>query len=288
MMSLFLNRKALMAAGIVGTLGMLFWGAYNALLPPKKTLSPERREAMRAAAADLLKDMPRPKDKIQRLAVAPLAGDFTGEATQYLRDTLDAMGAFNVAPAPVVDRARDHLRLEKPEAAELDDAMRYAKSWNADQVLWGRINRLSQESGVAAVDIELSLNDAASRAALWKKRFQKLPPESGGAAASASGIMNSPEGRSFASAALRILGGLLFLLMLPLALSPLARRVLEEESNMKNLLLLISLAAMDILGLALILYRAAPVYLYAIIICLLSILGGWYNYWVCNMLEKHR
>ena len=273
---------------LIGTLGafaVMLWGVYTTLTPEKKTLTIERREAMREATADLLVSFPRVGERIVRLTVAPLAGDFTGEVTQHLRDALDSEGFFNVASPLLTERARDQLRLEKDEAGNFEQALKIARRSDSEWVLWGQVRRLAQRGEEVSVDIELVLNEVDSRDPRWHKRVTYESP--GFSNAGRPVPLDPAEGAGFGLLH-RLALCLLFCALLPLAAIPVSRQVFERESNLATFLLLASFAAVNVLGFLLLLRGALPTFVYVAVVCLLAVVAVWYDYWVCEKVERNR
>jgi hypothetical protein len=84
------------------------------------------------------------------------------------------------------------------------------------------------------------------------------------------------------------LGSLAFIVFLSLGALPAVRAVLEHESNVKNFALLASLTVVDIGAVLIIFYQSVPMFFYIIVAGLLGIVGGWYNYWFCERVDKAR
>jgi hypothetical protein len=263
-----------------------------ALVPPLKTLSPQRREAMQQASQQLLANMPRPQDRIVRLSVAPLAGDYTGEVTQALRDQLDGEGIHDVPPSPIKDRLRRRLHLDQQQTMNAEAALKAGRSAGAERVLWGRINRLAELDGRAAADLELSLYDVPSKRLLWQDKVDSAKMETpaaprAGASVKADMTRSTLPGR-MASTGARVAISLLFAVLLSLAAIPFILRILAHESNALNMMMLASLTALDACVTLLILYPLASRTVCFILVFILAIVSGWYNYWFCEIIEKKR
>jgi hypothetical protein len=275
-----MKRLILSSPTLIVGLVILAWGAYMTLRPEPKTLPPARREIMRDAVAELLKKCPRPAQGLTKLAVAPLAGDITGETTREIRKLLDAEGVFNVAPAALSERLRKRLVLSPPEIQDEEAALRFGRRSGAAWVLWGAVDRLSQGAGGTVAELELHVNDVESKASLWSDRV--LREKKGG--------LFAPEPSGGFWSGMRVFFLRLFLcivaiVVISLAARPLLRPALERESNAANFAVLASMTAADAVVVLMLLYGALPVFFYVSATVVLTIAAAWYNYWYCEMLD---
>ena len=282
---MFLRRPISFVLGGVGVVSVLAWGVVKDLVPERKTLTPARREAMRAATDEILKTCPRPTGGIVRLAVAPIAGDFTGEVTQHLRSVLDKEGFFNVAPPLAADRARSEINVEQREAGDLETAVAVARSSNAQWVMWGRISRLSEQGNEVAMDMELAINDVSSKASVWSNQVRWKRSNLAGLTQAAGQYVS---GRGLGAVVIRLLACLVFFVCFSLVATPVIRAVVDRESNRLNFALLASLTTIDVAAALAILYHSVATFFYIVVIGLLAIAAAWYNYWMCDRLEKNR
>jgi hypothetical protein len=279
-MNLFASRRTSSMAAL-GAIGAVLWGAYAAIRPEPQVLTPERREAAEAATEEVLRTCPRPVGDIVKLAVAPLAGDFTGEVAQGIRDALSAEGFYDLAPPSLVQRVQENLLSERPETEGLDEARAIGEGAGAEWVLWGRVNRLSSVEGHAAADMELAINDVDSAEGIWAETVQW---DSAGAA----GPGRTASGAGLRGPLSRLAGCVVFALCLPLAVLPWVRRVLGRESNAATLALLASLTAVDVLIALMILRGSLSTFLYVASIGTFAIVAGWYNFLVCDRIDAGR
>lgn len=284
----FLHRLVGVVVGLILLFVVITWGV-GGLFPPAKKLTPERREAMTIAIHPLLTRMPKSPSHITRLLVAPLTGDYTGEVSQYLRDTLDAEGYFNVVPPSAYDRVRKEMHLEPAAFNNLDLALRIARDAQCQQLLWGSVNRLSQQGKQLAVDLDMGLYDVASGRQIWKDASNWK----------SNNIYESNvhEGSEFSltdfaatipGMLLSIMLSILCAIFFALVMTPAIMRVLERESNGLNLFLLITLSLADSLMMVLIMRRSFAGLTYMVLTILLTIAALWYNFWYCEFLDKRR
>lgn len=269
---------------LVVAAGVLVGTVYVGLLPEKKILTPERRAAMRRAVEKILETTPRPTERIVRLSVAPLAGDVTDEVTGQIRRLLDAEGFYNVAPSPVGDRAREKLKLERREVEEERAGIELGKKDGSELVMWGRVHRLSQTGGTAAVDLELHLTEVqGARARKWDNRVKI-----GAGSPEEPTVPGEDEG--FSDKAGKAAGRLLLCLVGFVALSLLGRppiaAALDRRSNAVNFALLLSLTALDAVLVLILLRGCFSMFLYVAITLVLTIAAGWYNFWFCTKLDE--
>jgi len=70
--------------------------------------------------------------------------------------------------------------------------------------------------------------------------------------------------------------------------TPVIRAVVDRESNRLSFALLASMTTIDVAAALAILYHSVATFFYIVVIGLLAIAAGWYNYWMCDRLEKNR
>lgn len=274
--------------GLVYTIMILVWG-FTGLFPPQKKLTPERRAAAALVSKQLLDEMPRVKSRIPRLMVSPLVDDYTGEVTQQVRQTLDAEGFFNVQPATVIDRTRKNLHLEPAAVSEVELALKIARGAACDQLLWGKVNRLSQQGSNLAVDMNLALYDAATGGLLWKdQRLWESNNLARAQTAAGAPFSMAVFAASIPGMILSILASLLFVVIFALMLTPAIIKVLARESNAFNIFLLGTLSLADGAAGLLIMSRSFGGLPWLILTLLLTITAVWYNFLYCDFVEKHR
>lgn len=275
--------------GLFVTATLLLYGL-SGLFPPQKKLTPQRREAMALASRQLLERMPRPTERITRLMVAPLVGDYTGEVAQHLRSTFDNEGFYNVLPPRVMERVRRELHLEPPRIEDVGEAVAIARHAGCEQLVWGAVRRLSQQGDELTVDMELGLYDAGSGRAIWKDQclwkssnLFRSQAASGKGAVSWVGFATGIPGMLWG-----VVASLLFVAGFALLMTPAINKVLERDSNQLNLFLLATLSLIDGAAVLLILNRSFYGLAWMILTLLLTLGAAWYNLWYCEFIERRR
>jgi hypothetical protein len=276
------GKTVVMGLSLLGTCGVVFWSAYKELRPDPQEMSPKRRKMMENVTEDLINRIPFESETIRRMAVAPLAGDVTGEATQHIRKVLAGSGLFDVPPPPLGERVRGLFSSEWRDLNTREEALEYGRKAEAELVLWGRVDRLYEREGKVEYDITLEIYDMASEEAppIWSEN--------------ANGDQEEVEGAgggfflSIRALAVRIFFCLLFFLFFSIVLMPVIRSTLDRESNEATLLLLTAMTAVDAALAFFLVHDVSGRYFTIALVVGLAVAAGWYNYWFCSRLEAVR
>jgi len=258
---------------------------YFNLMPEPKQLTPERREVMREAVAKILESFPKPEGKVAKISVAPLEGDISREIADEIRKTLDAEGRYNVAPPPIGDRARVQLRMAPREINSEKEGVRYGAYDGSESVLWGKVRQLSSDQKGVVVDLELNLTDTATNKLIWRNALRYQPGELKellNPVSNATGFWSKVW-----KVCLRTLIALLICCILPLIFMRPIRSMLEKKSNKINFFVISSLILINLILFLVLLQGIMSPFFHIALTIGLTILSGWYNYWICGRLDEN-
>lgn len=221
------------AAGLVA-LGV--YEAYAFLAPVAPELEPEKMRAAEEAAAAVARAMPE-EWRRKKMFVAPVASDASGYVTQSLKRAVARLDKAEPVAPPLTEKvislitalAGKEAGAATPEARAA--ALKVAKEAGAELLLLGRVRELSLTDGVPRIDLGVEVLDAGTGSKAWELDAAWTPP-----------FLERTVG--LVSPMKRAVGWILFVMLLPWAVMPVMKRVLERESNAANAVLLVSLAGL--------------------------------------------
>ena len=211
------------------------------LLRPQPLPLDERRLVLTdEVARKLAESLPVPAAGRPSLVVLPFERDPTGSVTDAVRRAIDRGDRYTVLPPSLLERVATECGLTlNPVRLEAADELDLARI-PGEFVLAGQVQNLSARSdGDDAVLEGVLIRNATSRESSPERKSVLLRAEAvydHRAAAKLAGMTAwfRPS---------RVLIGLLLVLGLPLAATPLLQRGLDQQSNAVNLLMLLGLTA---------------------------------------------
>ena len=221
------------AAGLVA-LGV--YEAYAFLAPAAVGRAPAKMRAPDEAAAAVARAMPE-EWRRRKIFVAPLGSDASGYVTAALTRAIRRLDRAEPVAPPLTGKmislvaalAGKEAGAATPERRTA--ALKIAKEAGADLLLLGRVRALSLTDGVPRIDLGVEVLDAGTGSKAWEREVFWTPP-----------FLERTVG--LVSPMKRAVGWILFVVLLPWAVMPVMKRVLERESNAANAVLLVSLAGL--------------------------------------------
>jgi hypothetical protein len=257
---------------------MLFEG-YQLFGPAEDSLGFMRRNLAQRVCAKAADELPR-RNGIPSIAVLDLAGDVQGLVTNLLRDRIAATGEFHLMEEPFLRKLLREFGKDGAPITRLADAVATARETGVDMIVFGEIPEFAVRQDSAALKLELRMAERASGQAIFARSY--FESVGGGGLASSywrARIADSSKGR-------RIFIWVAFTLLLPLVSFPLIRRLLSEDSNLLNLVLLLAYTIVDMLFALLLTGFWIPTVWTAGILVLALAASGYYNYRIAAMVDR--
>jgi hypothetical protein len=272
---LVFNRISLVAVVIL-TAMFTWWAA-----KPKSNPGVFLRDSMLDSIANRIKaQMPRPFVG-KAIVVTDLGGDVNEIVTKGIRDRLSAQQG-SVVPSEFLNRVLRQIGLFGKPVTRLDDALHVARETGVEGVLFGEVVDQGVGKDSAHLKLDLRWADKSTGQAVY------LPPveaDSGGSRWSAS-YWNA---RMLATPIWpRILIWLAVTLLLPLATSPLIRRLTAEQSNTINFAILAVATTLDAALAFFLLGFSVSAALPALLLLAAFAISIYYNSVAVNAIDEYR
>jgi len=191
------------------------------------------QEAVDAACRDVPRALPRPQRALRPTLVLPLEGDRELLVTQGVRRALERDGGYRPVDKGKVRELMDELfdmaGVPRQDVTDAATALSIAKTAGAEVVMFGRVQRLEQGDGQAAVSFSLRAFELGSEQPLLADDFPAARPA------------ESSPGQTLHWA--WMLGVLAVAVLWPLLTIPVMARVLKMESNAATLLTILAVTA---------------------------------------------
>jgi hypothetical protein len=216
------------------------WIVYGQLSTPVgEPLDPYRREAARLVSVIVAQTISIDNQLDGPVAFLPLVGDSRGEVSQLLRRALDDSGKYRLLDPAVVDAALSKLGLSADQArSDAKGRNELLAALSAQGVMSGTIDSFPDPRGQRRTELRLTLRAVDTRGQqVLEQRF---------AGAIEPSLFSLPWLRAELAATspmTRFLLGLLAVLLAPVLLLKVIAQVLAKDSNLPNLVLLLSLTA---------------------------------------------
>ena len=255
--------------------------AYALLGPEDEQFGFAGRTLAGRTAATVVADLP-DRQGVATLAVLPLRNDPDGVLARRIREEVTNRGRYVLVEESFVQRVLREVRGQPLAPSTLEDAVRAARRIGADAVLFGDVGRFSTEQGDARIGLDLRMVERDSGQAVFGRRYEdRIEPSPVRLAYWRARLADS-------SKIQRVALWILLALLLPLAAARLIRRVLEEESNTRNALLVLALTAVN----GLLAWGLTGFWLptgWSVLVVLLAVVtGAMYNYKVATVIDELR
>lgn len=239
-----------------------------------------RTLAARTATA-VASDLP-DRNGVVTLAVLPFRNDENEAFGRRIRDAIANHGRYVLVEESFVQRVLREVRGQPLSASTLEEAGGAARRIGADAVLFGDVIGFSADRGDARIAVDLRMVERESAEAVFGRRYEDR-------------IERSPARLTYWRARLadsskiqRVALWILVSLLLPLAAAPLIRRVVEEESNVRNALLVLGLTGVN----GLLAWGLTGFWLasgWSVLVLFLALVAGAvYNYQVATVIDELR
>jgi len=298
------SKLAKLATGRYGALilvGFLAIQAYLLIRPSTPPLDAPRAEVADDVArqvADALGTLARDTWAAKYVRVARFEGDQNDQVRMRIEDELPARTNCRLVKDSMLAEIRDRLaqkagrfglvtavtadNLQGQPVGSLRDAVELAQRRRFDYVVYGRVEDFRVELGRAYLRVTLEVADAAARNNVFSATY-----ESGDGTIYASAPTDILRADTRLTA-LRLLGWLMFVVLLPIGTGWFWKNLLDRESNFVNVLCLLFLTAIDsLLAWALMGLWLGTVWLWLILLGGIF-LSGSYNFFILNVLERSR
>lgn len=213
--------------GSVVFIGALCWMGWQYLGPVKPAVSEPRKQAAVGAMPQVLEDLRANRGDIKTLRLVHLDGDPSDFITTTLRDKLDLSGLFTLDDRSLRTKLEMLLNLPVPSAASLDQALAQAAGSKAQAVLFGTVNRFEEGRDGAVLDMELALATRPEGRVVWTQRYNNR--ERAGMPLAVRAAEAAPAGGG--PFLLRLMGWLVFALLLPVFSVQFLRTMLRRQDN---------------------------------------------------------
>jgi hypothetical protein len=275
----FLGRSLMRPILALGALGSMLFGGFQFLEAPQDTLGPMQRSLADKVCARAVQDLPKTTET-RSLAVLNLGGDSGNYVTGLLRRKIAASGQYQVLDESFFGKLLQEFGKQEAAVTKLSDAVAIARQLGVDLVLFGEVPSLQSGAGTGSMKLELRMAERVSGQAVYARSFGE---EVGG-----NLILSSYWRTRVADSSIgwRILIWVLFTLLLPIAAIPLIRRLVSEESNLANLLLLLGMTIVDMFVAILLTGFWIPTIWTAVVLILALAGSAVYNYGIASFVER--
>jgi hypothetical protein len=258
---------------LLSLVAVLVWQLWMISRPKRPRLDSPRRKVATQACWQAGKGLPSPKKEHAKIAVFRLGGDSSGFVTEQLREVVDRLGYYELMDPSFFKKLLRELNVEEQPVTTFDKALTLGKRMGVPYALFGNIGTFASDETSAHIRLELRLVNVSEEKAVHSDVVEIQPS-----------VVRT---RIWAVPVLwRILGWILFAALFPLAVMPVTRRIIAKESNMTNLLMLLSYTLITFAAaLALTGFYIRAVWTIIFLLAALF-LSGFYNLWVANQVER--
>lgn len=198
--------------------------------------------AIQKMAEQLPSRLPKPDIAGRPLLLLPLVDDRAKQITGALRTALNEDGNFHTVDQSTLNQILTKLGIRNENVTDPAEAIKLGKAANAEVVIMGRVLKMRKDESQSLVEFRAQAYQVSDAAPLFKNNhFTNVPPKP---VVPPSKTPKQP--LKWPATPLELAGLLCFVLVWPVLLVPLVRKILDREKNTLNAITLVAVIAVPV------------------------------------------
>lgn len=219
-----------------------YFRVYRQWNEPPVRIDRKLDRAIQKTVEQLPSQLPKPDIAGRPLLLLPLVDDRAKQITGALRIAVNEDGNFHSVDQSTLTKILTKLGIQNENVTDPAEAIKLGKAAEAEVVIIGRVLKMRKSEGQSLVEFKAQAYQVSDAAPLFENtHFTNVPPKP---VAPTSEAAKKPV--KWPATPLELAGLLCFVLVWPVLLVPLVRKILEREKNALNAITLLAVIAVPV------------------------------------------